>query len=126
MITVKRKIRLAWNAHGRRRVKTGKSRTVGMEPGRVPRISQFMSLAIRMDEMLRCGEVIDQTKLVRLSHVTQPRMTQTLNLNLLPCTNRIPAAISRMGSLNSTLRPRIANYRAVYSVSLSAGNEVDR
>jgi hypothetical protein len=54
-----------------------------MEPGRIPRVSRLTALAIRMNEMPRCGKVIDQTELARLNHVTQPRMTQILNLNLL-------------------------------------------
>ena len=39
-----------------------------------------MALAIRFEGMLRDGEVRDQSELARLAHVTQPRMTQILNL----------------------------------------------
>ena len=45
-----------------------------------------MALAIRFEGMLRNGEVLDQSELARLAHVTQPRMTQprmTQILNLL-------------------------------------------
>ena len=48
--------------------------------GRVPRISRLMALAIHCDEMIRGGEVADQTELARLLHVSQPRMTQIMNL----------------------------------------------
>jgi hypothetical protein len=37
-------------------------------------------LAIRFDRLLREGEIADQTELARLAHVTQPRMTQIMNL----------------------------------------------
>ena len=52
-------------------------------PGQVPRISKLMALAIRMDELLRTGEVRDLAELARLGHVSQPRVTQILNLTLL-------------------------------------------
>ncbi len=38
------------------------------------------ALTIRFERMLRDGEVRDQSELARLAHVTQPRMTQILNL----------------------------------------------
>lgn len=51
--------------------------------GRVPRISRLMALAIHFDRLLREGKVRDQSELARLAHVTQPRMTQIMNLNYL-------------------------------------------
>jgi len=48
--------------------------------GRVPRVARLMALAIRFDELLRTGVVANQTELARLAHVTQPRMTQIMNL----------------------------------------------
>ncbi|MCB9846743.1 MAG: hypothetical protein H6811_12255 [Phycisphaeraceae bacterium] len=48
--------------------------------GRVPRVSRLMALAIRFDRLLRDGVVPNQSELARLVHVTQPRMTQILNL----------------------------------------------
>jgi hypothetical protein len=51
--------------------------------GRVPRIARLMALAIRCEQLLRSGAVPDASALARLAHVTQPRMTQILNLTLL-------------------------------------------
>ena len=48
--------------------------------GRVPRVSKLMALAIRFDQLLRDGKVADQSELARLAHITQPRMTQIMNL----------------------------------------------
>jgi hypothetical protein len=48
--------------------------------GRVPRVSKLMALAIRFDQLLQDGVVADQSELARLAHVTQPRMTQIMNL----------------------------------------------
>ena len=50
-------------------------------PGRVPRVSRLMALAIRFDRLIREAKVADQSELARLAHVTQPRMTQIMNLN---------------------------------------------
>lgn len=48
--------------------------------GRTPRVSKLMALAIRFDQLLHDGQVADQSELARLAHVTQPRMTQIMNL----------------------------------------------
>ncbi len=48
--------------------------------GRVPRVARLMALAIRFDRLLREGEVASQSELARLARVTQPRMTQIMNL----------------------------------------------
>ncbi len=48
--------------------------------GRTPRVSKLMALAIRFDQLLCNGKVANQSELARLAHVTQPRMTQIMNL----------------------------------------------
>ena len=48
--------------------------------GRVPRVSKLMALAIRFEGLLRDGEVESQSELAQLAQVTQPRMTQIMNL----------------------------------------------
>lgn len=50
---------------------------------RVARISRLMALAIHCDELLRAGKIENQSALARLLHVTQPRLTQIMNLTLL-------------------------------------------
>jgi hypothetical protein len=42
-----------------------------------------MALAIRLDQMIKDGIVIDQAELARLGHVTRARLTQIMNLLLL-------------------------------------------
>lgn len=83
MITVKRKLQLTREAHGRRRVGAAKKESPPVEAGRIPRISRLMAVAIRLERMLLTGEVSDVMELARLGHVTQPRMSQILNLALL-------------------------------------------
>lgn len=48
--------------------------------GRIPRVAKLMALAIRFDQMLADGQVASMSDLARLCHVTQPRMTQIMNL----------------------------------------------
>lgn len=83
MITVKRKVQFTREAHGRRRVAPATTEPKPIEPGRVPRISRLMAVAIRLEGLLRSGEVLDIPELARLGHVTQPRMSQILALTLL-------------------------------------------
>ena len=49
-------------------------------PGRVPRITKLMALAIRFEHLLASGAVRDQTELAELGHVTRARVTQIMNL----------------------------------------------
>lgn len=51
--------------------------------GRVPRVSRFMALAIRFEQLIRDGQVTDFAELARLGHVTRARITQIMNLRLL-------------------------------------------
>ena len=48
--------------------------------GRIPRVSKLRALAIRFDQMLANGEAASMSGLARLAHVTQPRMTQIMNM----------------------------------------------
>jgi len=48
--------------------------------GRVPRIARLMALAIKFDGLLCDGTVKSISELAQLARVTQPRMTQIMNL----------------------------------------------
>ena len=80
MITVTKKVFLSNGRSGRKRLSQTKPAVQTVAPGRMPRISKLMALAIRFDGLLREGKVSDMSELARLAHVTQPRMTQILNL----------------------------------------------
>ena len=80
MITVTTRVHLSTTRAGRKRIST-KPAPATSPIGRVPRISKLMALAIRFDGLLREGKVTDMSELARLAHVTQPRMTQIMNLN---------------------------------------------
>jgi len=80
MITIKKAVHFTRGNAGRRCIRTEPSAVDSTAPGRVPRISRLMALAIRFDRLIREGKVSDQSELARLAHVTQPRMTQIMNL----------------------------------------------
>jgi predicted XRE-type DNA-binding protein len=52
-------------------------------PGRLPRITKMMALAIRLDHLIKTGQVTDQAELARVGHVSRARLTQIMDLNLL-------------------------------------------
>ncbi|MEW4488185.1 hypothetical protein AB1L42_08895 [Thalassoglobus sp. JC818] len=83
MIKVKRKVQFRDNRRGRRRQDSRDQ--IDVPSGRIPRISRLMALAIKFDGLITTGIITDQSELARLAHVTQPRMTQIMNLlNLAP------------------------------------------
>ncbi|AMV31698.1 hypothetical protein VN12_06225 [Pirellula sp. SH-Sr6A] len=52
-------------------------------PGRLPRITKMMALAVRLDHLIKSGQVTDQAELARVGHVSRARLTQIMDLNLL-------------------------------------------
>jgi hypothetical protein len=49
-------------------------------PGRTPRVSRWMALALRFEQLLREGQVSSYAELAQLGHVTRARVTQIMNL----------------------------------------------
>jgi hypothetical protein len=80
------KIHLKNGRRGRMRMREGKGpRPLTVEPGRIPRVSRLMAMAIRFEELVKTGEVQDYADLARLGHVSRARVTQIMNLlNLAP------------------------------------------
>ena len=79
MITVTTNVHFTTTKAGRKRIHAAPGLKLATPPpSRIPRISQLMALAIKFDRLLREGKVADQSE---LAHVTQPRMTQIMNLN---------------------------------------------
>ena len=48
--------------------------------GRVPRVARLMALALRLEELVRTGQVASYSALAALGHVTRARICQILNL----------------------------------------------
>jgi hypothetical protein len=49
-------------------------------PGRVPRVARLMALALRMEELVRTGQVGSYSALASLGHVTRARISQIVSL----------------------------------------------
>lgn len=79
MITITQKIRFTTGTAGRRRIETSPL-PPDIPLGRIPRVSKLMALAIKFEGLLHSGAVVDQSELARVAKVTQPRMTQIMNL----------------------------------------------
>ena len=69
-------------AHGSRQ-EAGQQQDKQTSPGRVPRVSRLLALAIRFQDMIDRGEVRDFADLARLGYVTRARITQIMDLTLL-------------------------------------------
>ncbi len=48
--------------------------------GRVPRVTRLMALAIKLDGLIKSGEVTSQRELAAVARVTPARVTQVLNM----------------------------------------------
>lgn len=79
MTTIVRTVHFAVKAR-RKRLVVGPEVPQPKPVGRVPRVARLLALAIKYDDLLRRGVVADQSELARLCQVTQPRMTQIMNL----------------------------------------------
>ena len=51
-----------------------------LPPGRVPRVARLMALALRLDELVRTGQVASFSALASLGQVTRARISQILSL----------------------------------------------
>jgi hypothetical protein len=51
-----------------------------LPPCRVPRLARLMALALRLEELVRTGQVRNYTQLAALGHVTRARICQIMNL----------------------------------------------
>lgn len=81
MTTVVRPIRFTTRGRRKRAVTSPEAPPAADQAiGHVPRVARLMALAIRFDRLLRDGLVASQSELARLARVTQPRMTQIMNL----------------------------------------------
>lgn len=83
MTTLRKKIHLSRTSRGRLVVRDEPAPSSTVSAGRIPRVARLMALSIRFDRLLRDGVVDSLSDLAQLVHVTQPRITQILNLTLL-------------------------------------------
>jgi hypothetical protein len=80
MMRVERPIVLQREISGHKRIRREPEEKLAVEPGRIPRVSRLMALALHFENMLENGDASDQSSLARATQITQPRMTQIMNL----------------------------------------------
>jgi hypothetical protein len=85
MISVKRRIEVKNTPTGKRLVVASAAPRPELPPPevKVASVARLLALAIHLEGQIRAGAVRDQTALARQLKVTQPRMTQIMNLTLL-------------------------------------------
>lgn len=64
---------------GRKELRPGGEKAA-LPPGRVPRVSRLMALALRVDELVRTGQVGSYSALASLGQVTRARVSQIMSL----------------------------------------------
>ena len=69
--------------HGSRKEMRSGAQTPALSPGRVPRVSRLMALALRLDELVRTGQIASFSALASLGQVTRARISQILSLRCL-------------------------------------------
>ncbi len=79
MITVTKKVHIGLTAR-RKRIADERPATQTIALGRIPRVSKVMALALKFEKLLRDGTIATMDELAQLAKVTQPRITQILNL----------------------------------------------
>lgn len=80
-LTVECKIVFRRMAKGRKQIhEAAKTPRPIVPPGRVPRVSRWMALALRCENFLRQGHVASYAELARLGQVTHARISQIMNL----------------------------------------------
>ena len=78
MIQSEHSIRFTHGNRGKRQLRPTKQSQ--KPPGRIPRVTKLMALAIRLDQLIRDCVVADQAELARLGYVSRARLTQIMNL----------------------------------------------
>lgn len=81
--TIECSIHLGREGQGARKTIDDGPASPEVEPGRLPRVTRLMALAIRFEQLIQDGIVEDYAELARLGHVTRARLTQIMNLRLL-------------------------------------------
>src|SRR5262249_48967171 len=83
-LKIERDVHVARSRCGRKELRAGPEIRQPVPAGRVPRIARLMALAIRFEQLVQTGQIEDYADLARLGHVSRARISQIMNLLLLP------------------------------------------
>ena len=79
-LTIELPVHFHRTGHGSRKEMRSGAQAPALPPGRVPRVSRLMALALRFDELVRTGQVASYRELATVGHVTRARVSQIANL----------------------------------------------
>jgi hypothetical protein len=79
-LTIELPVHFERTGHGSRKELCAGAQAPAPPPGRVPRVSRLMALALRLDALLRSGQIGSYCELAALAHVTRARISQIMNL----------------------------------------------
>ena len=83
-LTVNCKVHFGRGRRGQKKIKDGEKPIQPIiNPGNIPRVSRLMALAIRLQNLIRSGEIRDFADIARFGQVSRARVTQIMNLLLL-------------------------------------------
>jgi hypothetical protein len=83
MLTAKHKLEFKSGKRTAKTIVEASTQTEQPTPVRLPRITKMMALAIRLNHLIKSGQVTDQAELARVGHVSRARLTQIMDLNLM-------------------------------------------
>lgn len=83
MLTARHKLDFKTGKRSAKKIVEADRSQAAQPSGRLPRITKMMALAIRLDHLIKTGQVTDQAELARVGHVSRARLTQIMDLNLL-------------------------------------------
>ena len=79
-LTIELPVHFHRSGHGSRKELRSGAQTPAQSPGRVPRVSRLMALALRFDEMVRAGQIESYSALASLGQVSRARISQIASL----------------------------------------------
>jgi len=81
-LTLTIEVAVPWQPVGRcgRKELTRGGEKPALPSGRVPRVARLMALALRLEELVRTGQVASYSALASLGQVTRARICQIMNL----------------------------------------------
>lgn len=84
-VTITAQVHFGRAAKGAKRLREGAAPAPATPPaaGTVPRVARLVALALKLEGMVRRGEVRDYAELARVGRVTRARLSQLMNLTLL-------------------------------------------
>jgi hypothetical protein len=79
-LTIELPVHFQRTGHGSRKQLCAGAAAATRPPGRVPRVSRLMALALRLEALVRSGQIRSYCELAALGHVTRARISQIMNL----------------------------------------------